>query len=634
MGTRRNARCRARSLLSRLSLPKAKRENLVWWLALSLLVVSFLLIGVTHLEGFRWDFDEGVYMEQALLSLRGYPLYESVFCNQPPLWVQSLVLAFRMLTPSIHASRLVTLLYSILGLVGLALISRETKDWPASLLSVSLVASAPAFFKYSRVCIGDVPSLSLGTLALASSFYYRRFGHKIWLIGSGLLMGLSLMVKLLAFPILLPLGFSILWPYGVNSSSQRYADARRDLAFFGFSLLLVVILCLMPYDAEALYAQVFAFRWKAKELFPLYMISNLREIGLFIWAHKWLPGLALLAILGSKRSRFHTATIVVWLVSTLLVLSSHSPLWEHLLVIILFPLGVLAGVGSSEAVALVRGFKDGRVRGDSNAIVRAGLSLAALSLLFVDIPYVISENYSHLVARQSEVGFHTARYVENVTFPDDFIITDEPLVAFQARRMVPPSLVDTSFTRMESGYLTVEDVIENTQRYRPPAIILWSHGRFRKCVPEYLLWLRANRDYYEVTSSGARRQVFIRVRPSNTVNVPLTDEIALLGYDYRFSKASLKVIIYWEALKPPEEEYLFHLKLLDEEGKEVAWQKGPPAEGLLPTKVWRRGAVLRDGREFALPPDAPSSSYRLEVEAIESASGRIVAKVRLGGWIR
>jgi hypothetical protein len=71
------------------------------------------------------------------------------------------------------------------------------------------------------------------------------------------------------------------------------------------------------------------------------------------------------------------------------------------------------------------------------------------------------------------------------------------------------------------------------------------------------------------------------------------------------------------------------LKLLDEEGKEVARQEGPPAEGLLPTKIWRRGALVRDGREFALLLDAPSYFYRLEVEAIERPSGRIVGKIRL-----
>lgn len=611
-------------------MPKGERENLIWWLALSVLIASFLLlIGATHPGEFRWSFDEGVYMEQAFMSLRGYPLYESLFNNQPPLWVQSLVIAFRMLTPSIQTGRLVVLLYATFGLVGLALIGRETRGWPASLLSVCLVASAPAFFESSWVGMGDVPSLSLGTLALASSFYYRRFRHKIWLIGSGILMGLGMMVKLLAFPMLLPLAFSILWPYGGKSSSQRLAEATKNVAFFGFSLLLVVILCLMPYDVEALYEQVFAFRWKAREAFPLDIISNLREIGLFLWAHKWLPGFALLAILGSNRSRFHAATIVLWLISTLLALSLHSPLYEHLLVIILFPLGVLAGVGLSEAVAFVKGLKDGLVKREGNAILRGGLALTAFTLLLVHIPYIVSENRSYLIAYQSGVHVRTARYVANVTFPDDFIITDEPGLAFQARRMVPPWLVDPSFTRMRSGYLTMEDMIKNTQQYQPPVIIFWSAGRFREGIPEYLLWLRANGDYYEVTRLGARRQVFVRIHPSNTLNIPLTDEIALLGYDYRFFKASLKVIIYWQALKPPEKEYSFHLKLLDEEGKEVARQEGPPAEGLLPTKIWRKGALVRDGREFSLPPDAPSYFYQLEVEAIERPSGRIVGKIRL-----
>jgi hypothetical protein len=60
-----------------------------------------------------------------------------------------------------------------------------------------------------------------------------------------------------------------------------------------------------------------------------------------------------------------------------------------------------------------------------------------------------------------------------ITAPDDFVLTDHPLAAFEARRLVPPWLVDTSGTRVDAGSLTSEVAIREASRFQPRVVVTW-----------------------------------------------------------------------------------------------------------------------------------------------------------------
>jgi hypothetical protein len=60
------------------------------------------------------------------------------------------------------------------------------------------------------------------------------------------------------------------------------------------------------------------------------------------------------------------------------------------------------------------------------------------------------------------------------------------MIALWAGWPVPPSLVDTSYARIRSGYLTAEDLQAKIER-DPPAAIFWS-GRFQ-AVTGFRSWV-------------------------------------------------------------------------------------------------------------------------------------------------
>jgi hypothetical protein len=61
--------------------------------------------------------------------------------------------------------------------------------------------------------------------------------------------------------------------------------------------------------------------------------------------------------------------------------------------------------------------------------------------------------------------------LERVTGPGQWIITDEQFVAALANRNTPPGLVDTSVTRISSGYLTSQELMQAGTNPRVHAVV-------------------------------------------------------------------------------------------------------------------------------------------------------------------
>ena len=94
------------------------------------------------------------------------------------------------------------------------------------------------------------------------------------------------------------------------------------------------------------------------------------------------------------------------------------------------------------------------------------------------------------------------------------------------------------------------------------------------------------------------------------------DQISLLGFEAVDSLApgdEFDVALYWEALRPPEDDYVLFVHLVDGEGQVVASHDGPPLDGRYPTSAWTPGEIVPDARRLALDPDAPAGTYWLRV---------------------
>jgi 4-amino-4-deoxy-L-arabinose transferase-like glycosyltransferase len=605
------------------------QRNKLFWTALMVILLAFFLWQVNHLEGFRWDFDEGVYMMDARLIRAGHHLYSDIFSAHPPLFVQSIAWAFAVLATSVQVARAVVVIYSTVGLLAAALIARELGGPLAGLSTAVLLAITPDFFLYSRVCIQDLPAISMAALALLWSLLYWRSGQRVWLLLSGFSLAIGLLLKLLVLFAVPVLAISVVLcpPHSSSSLRSDFQDTspwRRifaDLLWWGGALVVPILLCVAFYEARPMVEQTLLFHWQARDAFEWDALQNLRRITRYV-IEDW--GLFVLACYGMivllMRSVRRSVPLILWFLCATLMLANRAPLWPHLLTPFLLPLSIWAGLAIEHVFHALNAARKTRRWPD---MARATVSLCVPIAYLLYLPDLVQADANYLAAPQSPIESFIPRFLQAVSGPDDFVITDEPLVAFWADRNVPPLLTDTSHVRMRTGVLTAEQLVSLTEEYDPPAIVFWSSDRFVDNVPEYVDWV--DERYIRVERFGERRKVYLRFRPSVVSDLAFGGELMLMGYDLELdrleSDGQLDVTLYWQDLEPIGENYEVVLKLLDGAYKVWGREEGPPVDGLLPTGTWQKSELIVDRHTIRSLPGTHTGDYWIEV-ALYGTFGR------------
>ena len=97
-------------------------------------------------------------------------------------------------------------------------------------------------------------------------------------------------------------------------------------------------------------------------------------------------------------------------------------------------------------------------------------------------------------------------------------------------------------------------------------------------------------------------------------------QIALNGYEMTVQGNLLTLRLYWQALRPPTNDYTIFVHVLNADDMIVAQQDQQPAGGEMPTSTWPRGYILADDVTITLPADLPEGTYRLVAGLYNSAT--------------
>ena len=129
-------------------------------------------------------------------------------------------------------------------------------------------------------------------------------------------------------------------------------------------------------------------------------------------------------------------------------------------------------------------------------------------------------------------------------------------------------------------------------------------------------------------------------------------EITLLGFELGARSLTpgeeLPVTLYWQAVKPPAEDYSLSLKLFGREGLVLGQEDVYPGRGTLPTSMWPAGKVIVDTFYVPVTKGEPSEPVAAEVQAVlyryatreplpavdaqgQAAEGHILGRVKIGG---
>jgi hypothetical protein len=248
-----------------------------------------------------------------------------------------------------------------------------------------------------------------------------------------------------------------------------------------------------------------------------------------------------------------------------------------------------------------------------------------------------------------------ATFIQRNSAPDDCLVVDDQRFAFQAGRLVPPYLSETSEARLAVGWLNTAQIIDTADRHNCMALVVQTE-RFDIYLPD----LRdAAASIYSLdmdfrNPETGKETTLYAVMINNTqppaypVNRSFGGLVSLTGVDLAPMPWPVDQPIpfstYWLTEKMMDHDYKFFVHLKDAQGnvvatfdhypfeldsdylapdvalsprylnlQDVAVFEKYPTTGLIPTRLWIPGNTLKETITLTLPKTLPPGSYSLSL---------------------
>ncbi|MGQ9502854.1 MAG: hypothetical protein ACUVSF_00285 [Anaerolineae bacterium] len=593
-----------------------------WLIWLVLLVAAALAWRVPNLDAFSLSNDEGAHLTWAWLLHEGHPLYSETVLVWTPLLFVLLDWAYDLLGVGVVSGRALVLAFLVLACATLAWSAwlfyaqeDEPTSWLAVLVTILVFMLAPIVFRLSRMAMGEVPAVALAIFAVALAQMYARRSTWIWLLFSGLLYSMSLLVKAVN-PLIVLL---IIWLVVTKPGQASWRSRIARMAVWGAAALVPLALCFVFYDPIAFYDQVVAFRLQLRSVYPLQIERNLFQLVDF-WRQHW--GIVVLAVCGgvllARRARWRTLIpLGLWLVGGgILPLIIHSPLFYQHTIILLPQLALLCG-GAAATWQLLR----------ERRWLWGSLGAISAIVLIWSVPGMVWANNEVLQARFGREA-EAVTLLQRVTRPDDAVISDNLMLTFMAQRKPPPPFGDLAQVAIDSGRQTSRRLIALSETYRVEAVANWALRLPQ--LTEYMEWVEC---HYLVRRAWDDHHVLYFARKVTANEVPqrrpamFEEGIALVGFDAQLDEAAtwLRVTVFWQAMRALRRDLTVFVHLYDAAGRLVASHDGQPVYGYLPTTRWPVDELIPDRHDFPLPADLPAGDYVLTTGLYDPVNGTRLA---------
>jgi 4-amino-4-deoxy-L-arabinose transferase-like glycosyltransferase len=496
------------------------------WLTLAAIAAGVVL-RLLPVGGVALDYDEGVYWQSLRAMSQGHPLFTSIFSSQPPLFLLGIYPFYLVFGQSLAAARLGVALYAFLGLAAAYVAGRALGGRVAGMVAVVVLALDPLFLAESHILQAEVPAVAyeLASVALAVVAIRQSGSRRRWLAAaSGLALALGILTKLFDVVAVVPVVLYLLSPIGptlVDASGTPRRPARNELATalrvavpdvlaWAGGVVLGGALVLLPFAGrwQTLYDQVVRYHFAAGAALNYGLRNNITA---FFQVSGELPLelAALLAfVLALSRRRWEVLPPALWVGAALVFLLRLHPLLAHDVTSLVPPLALTLAAAvpalSADAAA------DTRARpGSQLALSGAQGAMAAWALVALVSLWGLGASIVQVGPAMSPPAraAQVAGVLDSVTQPGDRVVSDDQYVAALANRDVPPQLVDTSFVRIQSGYLTAAQLEAAVQATNVRAVLFYS-GRFN-LVPGFRQWMS---DHYVVAATfGDGTTLYVKI---------------------------------------------------------------------------------------------------------------------------
>jgi hypothetical protein len=630
-------------LLSTQNTPLTTQNSRVFWLGLLILILAAVTLRARLLNSFPLSPDEGIHLMWLRLLSAGYQPYSEVYITYPPLYPVA-INAVWQLWPTEAAQRWFSVLYTLFGVVGIALLARELAGTVAGLLAAALTLFSPVLLEPSRAVLAEFPSVAwsvwavwLAWMATANQQVNQSvMTRRMFLILSGLCLSASLMTKLLSpfILILIPLILIAHWYHpGDVSSPRRLPPLLLDLFIWGLAVLLPALMLISAFNINSLVRQVVAQRLEARsaavEAEPFWPPRYERGV-MFVQEDTALVVLGVIGIgVAWVRRQQGRWLLLGWLVLALGMLAVHNPIrYKHYLILIP-PLAIFGGIAMTHwllAFKRLQPNRDGRQTGSRKAriIVLVGLMLL-IELFAWQVPAALALWRERAAAPQPPADEAEAlAFIESVTAPGDCLISDDMPLLYWSGRMTPPELAEVSTNRLESGALTTPELIALTDRDDCQLVAAVSN-RIPKYLPDYMDWVKQiylGRFHYAEDDLYFAK-INTDPRPATPLQGDFDGQIIFHGYTLSpfsaknggiiFPGEHVALTLVWQAQTQLDTDYAIFVQLRDAANTILASADHQPYQGLVPTSTWPAGSVIQEVTWLSLPSDLPPGAYNIYV---------------------
>jgi hypothetical protein len=611
-----------------------------------LIAIAILILGLSfYLYHIDWWFnhdDEGSYLYAAWRISEGEVPYRDFLTPQLPLFLYWGAFLVKTFGPSALALRYATAVAALLAAFFVYLTAKQVFNYRVALLSLPLFLVHKDVYFVARFFRPEAYMLLFATMGAYTFVLSYRRNQRWGILLSGALFGLATLCKLFgAFPFAGCVLFLLYHALRSRAELRRtVGDALRLMAsfaavsgavFIGFYLLspnlfVAVLGHHLMQGREVSHLQVFLkglkFYWDYFRHNPLFLLLTIPAIAkglkakaelrtFFMWQ---IPTVAAFLFLSRDIEDRH----LVYLVPTFSILS--ASFLESL-----FDLKPTS-ITSLLCLSVQR---QGSLGGLAKFAL--GLFLAGIAL------WPFWRKDLQTAGWEEHDTWILARYIQDHTQVDDYVLSDYPGLNFYAQRRNTYLGAGLSGGATQSGQIKGQDLIKeiedknvkmvliNTTGGAHHLIQLLDYGNFRQYVQSHFYLIQEFPLSYQIIEIYHRHDL-IPLAP----HVNFGDELILTGADLgeRMAEAGdlLKIALRWQAQQEMGRDYSLSLRLVDEErhlwGQQDKllentftshWEGSVEVVARAHTSQWASGEVVIDECSLPVLPGTPPGEYQLEL---------------------
>jgi len=424
-------------------------------------------------SAFQIGGDESAEFIKAYLWSQDFPLYSVVWNNQPPLHTALLGTLFKLFGGTVCVARAGALCFGISLVTALFLIVKQRSGWLAGLVAASCVVMAPHTLTLGVSAMLELPAI--GT-ALWSFWFVRKAAsgrRALWLILSGVSLGVALQIKLTAAVI----GPALFVEVAALCSGASWRERARmmcaDTALITTSTLAAFLTIALLLGGS--YEQMWAFFFSPQLKAYLKQHAEYQFSFQALPAHRegWMGALAgLILIMMRKRWRLTIAPLVLLSV-VLFIHILHRPWWWYYYLHFAVPLAWLTGDAVAELIRSLR--HSGQNRGAGRRWIATGATLVmailAWQMASLGCMRLLREwdNIQHLPRAEDDMIVTKMKEHKQGT---KWAYAKDAAYPFHAGINVIPELAVLPRNRFWAEKISEHEVAVIIARYRPEQLLL------------------------------------------------------------------------------------------------------------------------------------------------------------------